>query len=485
MNTPLAAVRAALVDLGKLVTEYQDSVGDAEVTVDDHGEIGKEMRQVIGLASSAAERAALFVRGIKAQTRDMGPHEGRAFNVVSSIREALLLLGHATRKGNCRALFEPPAEQIELYGSPVRFSQVVTNLVENAVDASLAKGGGTIKVAVTIQEQGLTLEVGDAGTGIPPEVLPRIFEPMFTTKPFGQGTGLGLSIVHDIVNGRLRRQRRRPQPARSRHHVHGEVPPREGFDNMARKYKVTQTSGYTIVLADDDPDYLEATRLLLESEGHDVLCATNGIETLALLRERRAHLLLLDYFMPGMTGEEVVVKLRQQNPYIQIILQTGYANERPPREMLRRLDIQGYYDKSEGPDRLLLWTDAGLKAASAIQRLYKSRQGLRYILDVTPGMHKIQPVADLAACIFGQIAGLLQSADVFLTARPEGETVRPRLETRRGSSPSYKTSPTSSSGRARARSPPGKRWAPLCRRTISPRSPAPSSAASRTSPRRR
>ena len=71
---------------------------------------------------------------------------------------------------------------------------------------------------------------------------------------------------------------------------------------MARKYKVTQTSGYTIVLADDDPDYLEATRLLLESEGHDVLCATNGIETLALLRERRAHLLLLDYFMPGMTG---------------------------------------------------------------------------------------------------------------------------------------------------------------------------------------
>ncbi len=201
MNTPLAAVRAALVDLGKLVTEYQDSVGDADVTVGDHGEIGQEMRQVIGLASSAAERAALFVRGIKAQTRDMGPHEGRAFNVVSSIREALLLLGHATRKGNCRAVFEPPAEQIELYGSPVRFSQVVTNLVENAVDASLAKGGGTIKILVTIEDRGITLEVADAGTGIPAEILPRIFEPMFTTKPFGQGTGLGLSIVHDIVTG--------------------------------------------------------------------------------------------------------------------------------------------------------------------------------------------------------------------------------------------------------------------------------------------
>ncbi len=194
---------------------------------------------------------------------------------------------------------------------------------------------------------------------------------------------------------------------------------------MARKYKVTSSSGYTIVLADDDPDYLEATRLLLESEGHDVLCARNGVETLAVLRARHAHLLLLDYFMPAMTGEEVVVKLREQNPYIQVILQTGYANERPPREMLRRLDIQGYFDKSEGPDRLLLWTDAGLKAAATVQRLYKSRQGLRFLLDVTPGMHKIQPIAELAEGILGQVAGLLRAGDVFLAPRPEGEAVRP------------------------------------------------------------
>jgi len=194
---------------------------------------------------------------------------------------------------------------------------------------------------------------------------------------------------------------------------------------MPRKYKVTSSSGYTIVLADDDPDYLEATRLLLESEGHEVLCAESGHEALSLLRGSRAHLLLLDYFMPGMNGEEVVATLRTFNPYIQVILQTGYANERPPREMLRRLDIQGYYDKSEGPDRLLLWTDAGLKAASAVQRLYRSRQGLRFILDVTPCMHKLQPIADLAGGLLAQFASLLSAGDAFLAARPEGETARP------------------------------------------------------------
>ena len=194
---------------------------------------------------------------------------------------------------------------------------------------------------------------------------------------------------------------------------------------MARKYRSTRSTGYNIVLADDDTDYLEATRLLLESEGHEVLCATNGNEALAFLRKRRADLLLLDYFMPGMTGEDVVVELRRFNQQVQIILQTGYVNERPPREMLRRLDIQGYYDKSEGPDKLLLWTDAGLKAATTIQRLHQSQKGLRYVLDATPGLHKIQPLPDLIESILARMTGLLSAVDYFLAVRPEGETTPP------------------------------------------------------------
>jgi diguanylate cyclase (GGDEF)-like protein len=189
---------------------------------------------------------------------------------------------------------------------------------------------------------------------------------------------------------------------------------------MARKYKVKSSSGYTVVLADDDPDYLEATRLLLESEGHEVLCARSGPEALDFLRKSRAHLLLLDYFMPGMTGEEVVAALRAFDPLVQVILQTGYASEHPPREMLRRLDIQGYYDKSEGPDRLLLWTDAGLKAAAVVQRLYQSREGLRFVLDVTPSMHKIQPIADLASALLTQLADLLRCQGSPRVAAVEG-----------------------------------------------------------------
>ena len=73
---------------------------------------------------------------------------------------------------------------------------------------------------------------------------------------------------------------------------------------MARKYQGGTRSGYTILVIDDSPEILESTRLLLESEGHNVLVASDGESGLAALGEERVHLILCDYFMPAMTGEE-------------------------------------------------------------------------------------------------------------------------------------------------------------------------------------
>jgi diguanylate cyclase (GGDEF)-like protein len=188
---------------------------------------------------------------------------------------------------------------------------------------------------------------------------------------------------------------------------------------MARRSKATkQASGATVLVVDDNAEYLEATTLLLENEGHMVLQADNGPSALDLLRARSIDLVLLDYFMPGMTGEEVVAELRKWNPFVQVILQTGYASEQPPRTLLKRLDIQGYFDKSEGPDKLLLWTDVGLKAAYTVQMLHRSRQGLRHILDVTPELHKLQPLQHLLQGILLQVTGLLGANSSFLAVVP-------------------------------------------------------------------
>jgi signal transduction histidine kinase len=114
---------------------------------------------------------------------------------------------------------------------------------------------------------------------------------------------------------------------------------------------------------------LVSARALLEREGHFVLTADSGARALELFKQYEIHLMLVDYFMPQMTGEELIREVRKFDPYVQIILQTGYAGEKPASQMMADLDIQGYHDKSEGPEKLLLWVDVGLKAHRLISRL--------------------------------------------------------------------------------------------------------------------
>jgi len=137
---------------------------------------------------------------------------------------------------------------------------------------------------------------------------------------------------------------------------------------VARK-RSFPSSEYKILVVDDQQETLESVAILLAREGHTVLTADNGHRALEILESEPVHLMLVDYFMPKMTGEELIREVRKFDPYVQIILQTGYSGEKPPRVMLADLDIQGYHDKADGPERLLLWVDVGLKAYRMIHEL--------------------------------------------------------------------------------------------------------------------
>jgi len=143
---------------------------------------------------------------------------------------------------------------------------------------------------------------------------------------------------------------------------------------VARKHTVAQASGYTILIVDDQEEVLISVRLLLEREGHHVLTAAGGEEALALFRHCPVQLAIVDYFMPRMSGEEVVQEIRKLDADVQILLQTGYSGEKPPLEMLRALAIQGYHDKSEGPDHLLLWVEVALKAATQLKKVRETER---------------------------------------------------------------------------------------------------------------
>jgi diguanylate cyclase (GGDEF)-like protein len=188
---------------------------------------------------------------------------------------------------------------------------------------------------------------------------------------------------------------------------------------MPRVFRQVTQSGHRLLIVDDNNEVLESTRLLLEKEGHDVSVCPDGPGAVEKVREWKPHVIVLDYFMPEMTGEEVVRAVRAFDAEVQILLQTGYASEKPPREMLRKLDIQGYHDKSEGPEKLLIWVDAGLKSYRHIHAINRSRQGLRHILDVVPDMHKFQNLEDLIQGILCQIEGLLGASNSFLAVTQE------------------------------------------------------------------
>ncbi|MHB8094967.1 MAG: substrate-binding domain-containing protein [Candidatus Aminicenantales bacterium] len=197
MNTPLAAVRAAIKELTALVGEYRLSVGNDQVLVEDHLAIADDMIRNLTVAGQAAEKSAGFIRGIKAQTIDMTSRPQQSFHAASIIRDTLNLLEFALRKGQCR-LDSAIDDSVYLFGDPRSLSQILTNLINNGVEAC-ASSGGVVTVSLRKLAGSVELRVGDIGCGIPPENLGRIFDPLFTTKPFGKGTGLGLSIVHDLV----------------------------------------------------------------------------------------------------------------------------------------------------------------------------------------------------------------------------------------------------------------------------------------------
>ncbi len=191
---------------------------------------------------------------------------------------------------------------------------------------------------------------------------------------------------------------------------------------MARLSQQVPSSGHTILVVDDDADLRSTVERLLRTNGHTVLSADGGLAALQMVREHDVHLVLLDYFMPEMTGEDVVRELRAGGHGMQVVLQTGYASERPPRDMLRDLDIQGYHDKSEGPDKLLVWVDAALKTYRHVQAITASRDGLNHILRAAPQLHRLQSLDELLRGILLQLQGILGFSSAAVATRVPGHS---------------------------------------------------------------
>lgn len=140
-------------------------------------------------------RARDIVRGVMNFARQVPPEHER-FQVGPWLEELVALCeDEAAEHDVWLSLKEPPDCKLE--ADRVQLRQVMVNLINNAIHASPA--GETVNVAARCNDRFLTLTVEDRGTGIDPELIDRIYDPFFTTKPTGKGTGLGLSICLGII----------------------------------------------------------------------------------------------------------------------------------------------------------------------------------------------------------------------------------------------------------------------------------------------
>jgi DNA-binding LacI/PurR family transcriptional regulator/signal transduction histidine kinase len=198
MNTPLASFRANLKILDQLIDEYSQSIEDPHVLPEDHRAIVNDMRTALKTAEKAASRSAGFIRGIKAQTLDRKSALKQRFNAASIIRDTLYIIQYALKKGKS-VLETDMDEAVILFGNPQWLSEIVTNIVINGIEACKPDGGN---ISIIMKKKGkghVQLLFKDSGKGIDSQNITRIFDHLYTTKPFGEGTGLGLSIVHNLV----------------------------------------------------------------------------------------------------------------------------------------------------------------------------------------------------------------------------------------------------------------------------------------------
>jgi len=225
---------------------------------------------------------------------------------------------------------------------PAQLDQVILNLTVNAREAM--PGGGTLRIAtghrVVLRPEGegaaalppgrwVVLEVGDTGSGIPPEVLPRLFEPFFTTRLEKGGTGLGLATVQGIVaqsGGHIAVESAPGQGTTFRIHLPRQAAAAPLPVPAALPEAAAPASGATVLLVEDEAALRLLGTRLLERAGYVVLAAESAEAALDLVQAGAVpSLLVSDVAMPGDDGIALARRLRQRWPGLPVLLLSGYA----------------------------------------------------------------------------------------------------------------------------------------------------------------
>lgn len=288
----------------------------------------------------SAERGANLVRQILAFAHGAnGEHQ--LLQVKHLLRDIVSVITGTFPK-SIRLEDHIPADLWPIDGNPTQIHQVVLNLCVNARDAM--PGGGVLRLraenrnldtatAATIDgaRPGLfvVLHIEDTGTGIPPEVVARMWEPFFTTKETDKGTGLGLSTVRGIIenhNGFVEFRTEVGKGTTFRiHFPAAEAVEMEQLSPTAPP--PPPGKGELILVVDDEAHIRDMTQTMLTRNRYRVILASDGAEAAMVYAQRAAEirLVITDLNMPNLDGATLGRALRRINPATRLLVMSGMS----------------------------------------------------------------------------------------------------------------------------------------------------------------
>jgi PAS domain S-box-containing protein len=330
LRNPLAPIRNALhllkfaggdgVQLQQVRDLMERQVQHLVRLVDDLLDVSRIMRGKIELRKESLELATVVSRA------------------VETVQPVIDAQGH-------RLEVALPPGPVRLHGDLVRLAQVLGNLLNNA--AKYTERGGRIRLDAACEGGEVVVRVQDTGLGIPPGLLPHVFEPFVqgdgSMERSQGGLGIGLTLVRRLAElhggsataasaGPGRGSEftvRLPIEDRGSRIEDRKTPPLDSRSSILDP----RPPGRRILVVDDNVDAAESLALLLRGTGHEVRTAYNGPAALEAAQASPPEVVLLDLGLPGMTGYEVAARLRQDRYTrgVLLIALTGWGQEEDRR----------------------------------------------------------------------------------------------------------------------------------------------------------
>ncbi len=217
-----------------------------------------------------------------------------------------------------------------ILGNPTEIQQILLNLASNAFYA-MKERGGVLTISLEPKEiegqKFACLTVADTGIGIPPEIMPRIFDPYFTTKPPKVGTGLGLAVVQGIVKNSGGQIEVKSKPGQgTTFKIYLPLLEKGEEQRFSNSIEVIPGEGEIILLLEDDEQNLKVLEEGLRTLGYKVIPCQRCEEALLefFKQPEKIDLFLTDLLLPGARGDSVAKVIKESRPDLPVILLTGF-----------------------------------------------------------------------------------------------------------------------------------------------------------------